>query len=204
MKVVAASAPLIDNFLHTYDVRERHHIRVKASPAVVYDAILATDLFDSGIVQGLLFLRALPAALGRGLNGVRALAHRTRAPLTLATMESKGFHILSERPPEEIVLGIEGKFWSPAGAECTNSRESFAAPVEAGMARGVWDFRVIPMPDGEAELTTETRVLCADAATRRKFVPYWALIRPGSGLIRHAMLRAIKASAEQGTSSGDR
>ena len=197
MKVVAASAPLIDDFLRTYDVRERHHIRVKASPAVVYDAILATDLFDSGIVQGLLFLRALPAALGRGLDGVRALAHRDRVPATLATMQAKGFHILAERPPEEMVVGIEGKFWSPAGAECTNSRESFAAPVAAGMARGVWDFRVISMPDGEVELTTETRVLCADAATRRRFLPYWTLIRPGSGLIRHALLRAIKATAEQ-------
>ena len=112
--------------------------------------------------------------------------------------------VLAERPPEEIVVGIEGKFWSPAGAECTNSRESFAAPVAAGMARGVWDFRVISMPDGEVELTTETRVLCADAATRRRFLPYGTLIRPGSGLIRRALLRAIKATAEQVTNSANR
>ena len=200
----AATAPLIDGFLHTYDVRERHHIRVKASPAVVYDAILATDLSDSGIVQGLLFLRALPAALGGGLDGVRALARRNRPSVTLATLQANGFHLLAERPPEEIVVGIEGKFWSPAGAECTNSRESFAAPVAAGMARSVWDFRVISMPEGEVELTTETRVLCADAATRRRFLPYWTLIRPGSGLIRQAMLRAIKATAERATAPAGR
>ena len=196
--------PLIDDFLRTYDVRERHHIRVKAPAAAVYNAILSADLGDSSLVQGLLFLRALPSALGRGLEGVRELAHRNRAPVTLATMESKGFHILAERAPYEMVIGIEGKFWLPSGAECTATRESFAAPVAAGMARGVWNFRVISMPADEVELTTETRVLCADAATRRRFLPYWALIRPGSGLIRHAMLRAIKAAAERGSLSSGR
>lgn len=197
-----ATVPLIDDFLPAYDVRERHHIRVQASPTAVYHAILGADLGDSTLVHALLFLRALPSALGRGVDGVRALAHRQRAPVTLATMESKGFHILAERAPDEMVIGIEGKFWLPSGAACTADRESFTAPVAPGMARGVWDFRVIPMPDDEVELTTETRVLCADAATRRRFLPYWALIRPGSGLIRHAMLRAIKASAEQGASAG--
>jgi hypothetical protein len=41
-------------------------------------------------------------------------------------------------------------------------------------------------------LTTETRIRCADAATRRHFRRYWRLVGPGSGLIRHAILGQVR------------
>jgi hypothetical protein len=41
-----------------------------------------------------------------------------------------------------------------------------------------------------------TRVRCADASARRRFLPYWYLIRPASEMIRRAMLREIRRSAE--------
>jgi hypothetical protein len=195
--MTTAHAPLIDEFLPTYDVHERHRISIRASQSAVYDAIATTDLADSSLVRVLLFVRALPAALGHGLEGMRWLLRHERAPTTLASLRASGFHILAERRPEEIVLGIEGKFWTPEGAECTRSIESFKEPIAPGMARGIWDFRVVATSPGVVELSTETRVACADAATRRRFLPYWVVIRAGSGLIRHAMLRAIKTTAEQ-------
>jgi hypothetical protein len=39
-------------------------------------------------------------------------------------------------------------------------------------------------------------VLADDAATRRRFRWYWRVIRPGSGLIRRAMLASIRRAAE--------
>ena len=45
-------------------------------------------------------------------------------------------------------------------------------------------------------LTTETTVFAADAASRRRFRPYWLVIRPFSGLVRRLWLRAIKRRAE--------
>jgi hypothetical protein len=45
-------------------------------------------------------------------------------------------------------------------------------------------------------VTTETRVFATDAAARRSFGLYWAFIYPGSALIRHGWLRAIKLRAE--------
>lgn len=39
----------------------------------------------------------------------------------------------------------------------------------------------------------------ADAKSRRYFGLYWAVIRPGSGLIRRCMLRSIRKKAEGAT-----
>ena len=44
-------------------------------------------------------------------------------------------------------------------------------------------------------MSTETRVLCADAAALRSFRRYWLVVGPFSGLIRILMLRAIAATA---------
>jgi hypothetical protein len=37
---------------------------------------------------------------------------------------------------------------------------------------------------------------------RARFRVYWLVIRPGSGLIRHEILRAIRGKAEADASSG--
>lgn len=54
--------------------------------------------------------------------------------------------------------------------------------------------------DDTTKLRTETRVLCADVATRRQFCSYWMRIRPFSGLIRQEMLAAVRNTAESGHS----
>ncbi|MEV6129018.1 hypothetical protein AB0M05_19625 [Streptomyces violaceusniger] len=52
------------------------------------------------------------------------------------------------------------------------------------------NFRLTPEGDGTL-LSTETRVLNTDPATRRAFALYWGFMRAGSGMIRHDLLRAI-------------
>jgi len=69
-------------------------------------------------------------------------------------------------------------------------------PAAAGTAKAAWNFTVKPCADGTTELRTETRVLCADAATRRRFRTYWTLVAPFSGLIRREMLAAFRSAAE--------
>ena len=188
---------LIDTFLPRYDVRERHRTRVIASPAVTWAALRTTDLAASPIVRALLALRALPGALARGLAGVRALRAQGPEPITLATFEAHGFRVLAEAAPTELVVGLEGRFWHPSGALCTPPEAAFRERAPApGTARAVWNFHLWECDVGTTELTTETRVQCADAATRRRFLPYWYLIRPASGVIRRAMLHAIREAAE--------
>lgn len=189
---------LIDDYLPRYDVVERHSIRVRATQAQTYAAITATDFASGPIIRVLFALRMLPGALLHGRSGLRALTQRRAGPMTLASMERSGFHRLEERVPSELAIGIEGRFWTLSGDRCTPSAEVFRRrPPEPGTARAVWDFRVRAVDGGQCELSTETRVLCADEATRRRFLPYWLVVRPGSGLIRHEMLRAIRRTAEQ-------
>jgi hypothetical protein len=60
----------------------------------------------------------------------------------------------------------------------------------------VTNFLLTPEADGATLLATDTRIHCADEASRRAFAWYWRAIRLGSGAIRHAMLGAVKRAAE--------
>jgi hypothetical protein len=106
------------------------------------------------------------------------------------------FTLIAETPGEEFVLGIMGRFWTPTGGVVGASADRFRHLPPAGLAQAVWNFRVEPRAGG-TELTTETRVRCADAATRRQFMRYWRVIRLGSGLIRGSVLQHIRSTAER-------
>ena len=188
---------LIDAYMPEYDVSERHHTRVAASLEATYAALWTANLAHAPMARMLLALRAVPAALSEGVAGVRALWERGSEPITLATFQERGFRVLVELPPTELVIGLEGRFWRPTGNLCTPPPPTFRSqPPAPGTARGVWNFHLRALADGTTELTTETRVQCADAGARRRFLPYWYAIRPASGMIRHAMLREIRRSAE--------
>jgi len=72
---------------------------------------------------------------------------------------------------------------------------AFAACAEPGVAKLVMNFSTEPYGSA-TRLVTCTRVFWADAAARRRFLPYWLLIRPVSGLIRRRLLARIKRAAE--------
>src|SRR5207302_10186827 len=107
-----------------------------------------------------------------------------------------GFSLLEERPGEELVLGTVGRFWRARGELCTTSPVQFRAPAPSGTAKAAWNFEVGMRADGATELRTETRVLCADAATSRRFLAYWTLIRLFSGLIRQEVLAGVRSARE--------
>ena len=111
-------------------------------------------------------------------------------------MLESGFVSLVEEE-DEIVLGYAGQPWklaggSQPGVSSAEEWERFSAPsyVKAAMS-----FRA-EEAEGGALLTTETRVLATDEASRRRFGRYWRVIRPGSGVIRRSWLRAAAHRAE--------
>ena len=177
---------LIDSFAPNPDAVETHGIAIDASPETVYRALWTADLGGSLIIKLLLGLRALPELVLHGAQGWR----RDRK-ITLQTVIDSGFGLLVKRP-EEIVLGVTGKFWRPTGNLSPFNREDFDRPVPPGLARAVWNFSIKESGSGETILSTETRVVCGDDDSRRKFRRYWFLVRSFSGLIRLAMLRAVK------------
>lgn len=194
---------LLDEFLPRYDVRERHAVVVRATPEHVWSALRDADLGESRIVRLLFALRGLPArTAARGAVMERpAGTPPRRAPLGLSIARATdfGFSILGEDPPCELVLGLEGRFWAAGGDRRTPSVTDFRGPLTPGTARAAWNFALEPLGDGRTRLSTETRVLTADAASRRRMKAYWIVIRPGSGLIRRVILTAVRRVAEQAT-----
>lgn len=181
---------ILDRVLPRYDVSERHARTLGVPLDIAWSALWSADLGGGAVVKLLMGLRALPAALA-GAGALRRPPRRVR----LEELIAFGFGRLAEEPGREVVLGIEGRFWRPLGNLEPFDRTRFARPVEPGLARAAWNFALEPAGVGRTRLTTETRVLCGDARSRRKFKLYWLLVRPGSGWIRHAILAAVAREA---------
>jgi hypothetical protein len=161
----------IDRVLPAWDRRERHSIRIAAPAERVWQACRE--------------LRSDDIPLTRALMRVRRGGRRGRGGPILDQ-----FLPLASEPGRELVVGLMGRPWRlrlDAGDFAT-----YAAP---GSVRMATDFRIEPDGDG-CRLSTETRVQAVDARARRVFGLYWLAIRPGSGLIRRDMLRAVKRRAE--------
>jgi hypothetical protein len=193
-------ALLLDDLLPAYDAREWHATVVHASVERVYAALWSANL-ASPVVRVLLGLRALPGALLGALSqprdAWRRLLARVGARLTMRDVIAGGFTVVAEDPPRELVLGVDGAFWRLRGDLRRVDAASFRGPQPRGTARAAWNFHVAQRADGTSALSTETRVRCADPASRWRFRAYWLIVRPGSGLIRRLMLRSIRRDAER-------
>jgi hypothetical protein len=168
---------LLDDLMPRFEIAKRYETLVDAPRERVYDAILTADLASHPIVKALLF--------------VRGMGRRTRSSLRF----HEGFTVAAEDRPREIVIGLEGPFWSPACKPQGVDAARFAQPLSPNTARGGWNFTTAEA-GGKTRLATETRVTyTADA--RAKFRTYWFFIGPFSGLIRIFMLQAIRREAER-------
>lgn len=183
---------LIDSFMPTCDAAEAHSITIDATIETVYEALWTVDFGGSVIVKFLLLLRAAPGLIARGFRPVRQ-----NQKITIQNVIKSGFGLLAETPPQEIVLGVTGKFWRPVGNLAPFERSDFDQPLSPGLARAVWNFHISEATNGRTTLRTETRITCGDGPSRRKFLSYWLIVRPFSGLIRLIMLRRIRNLAEQ-------
>jgi hypothetical protein len=182
---------LIDQFLDEASFSETHRIQIAASSESVYRALRELTAAELPLTRFLFALRRVPALL----SGAPGLTVASARPL-LETMRNQGFFLLAEDPPRELVLGIVGKLWRPSsGVHRIASADEFVAFAMPGFAKAVTNF-CVSTERGMTTLTTHTRIRGVDAAARNRFAVYWALIRPGSGLIRRDALRAIKRLAE--------
>jgi len=99
------------------------------------------------------------------------------------------FTFLGRDGNREVAFGLAGRFWqSDYGLVEVHDANAFGALDASGIAKLVMNFCTGPEGRG-TRLTTCTRVWCSDEAARRRFLPYWLLIRPASGLIRQRLLR---------------
>ena len=168
---------MIDEFLPVYDVVERHHVDVNARVEQVYAAASSFDLSDSVLIRWLFRLRGLPQSC-----------------LKFGGLLNEGFIVLGEVRPNELLLGLVGRFWRISGGLQRVDSHGFREFDTEGYAKAAWNFSLSGLSHHMTRLGTETRVYCS--ASTRSFRLYWALIGPFSSLIRSEALRIIKRKAE--------
>lgn len=170
---------IADDFLPTWDVRSQHQTLISADPAAVYHELTRVDMGQSPVIRILFSLRGL-----------------SRDGLSFEGLTRIGFAPLANEPPRRILLGLIGKFWSVRGGIRDVRPADFASFMEPGYARAVWGFDIEPVSPGHTRLTTETRVHCTDATSRRRFKRYWRLVGPFSGWTRREILRLVRGACE--------
>ena len=183
-----------------FDTRSQHTIEVHAPAQAVLHSRRGGDREGSVVpTRARVHTRTAPA--WRRLR--RLDVPIVDAPLILSF--TRGAVLLGARPPEEVLAGAIGRFWRLAGNEpvAFGSPEEFPTFTEPGFAKAVVGFRLDPR-GAEILLTTETRFVATDEATRRLMSRYWRIIRPGSNLIRTEWLRAIRRRALRRPNSVDR
>jgi hypothetical protein len=179
-------APL-DRVLPRFAHREVHTIVVDASPEAVWAALHEIRGSDLRLTRLLTTIRGLGAG-GDGRPVVEAF-------------NARGFSTVVDDPPRQLAAAGAGQPWTPRGGAIVGLPDlgAVAAFDRPGFVLMAISFALEPLGGtggGRTRLTTETRVQPTDEAAGRRFRRYWWVIRAGSGLIRHDLLRAVRRRAE--------
>jgi hypothetical protein len=180
---------LLDQFMPTYEVAERHHVRIAAPAAITFAAATEMHLGQSPIVRAIFktrerVMRSHPAP-------------EPEAGAFLAQMRAIGWGVLAEVSGQEIVMGAVTQPWMADVVFRPLSADEFASFHDPDYVKIAWTLRADPLGDAASIFRTETRVVSTDPAARAKFRRYWAFASPGIILIRWALLGPLKAEAER-------
>ncbi|NLI28332.1 MAG: hypothetical protein GX413_13305 [Acetobacter sp.] len=179
---------LIDKYVPSFQFRERHTLEISAQASDVLRAAINYQPDNDPIIQAAIAIREFP---NKFINRIKGNSLPTKRPFSL-----KNFTLLDYLEDSEAVFGLTGRFWqADYGQVSLQNSEDFLNFNAHGAARLALNFSVECLANSRTRLATETRVCCLDAEAKRKFTPYWYLIRPISGLIRQKMLATIRRTA---------
>ena len=161
---------------------------IDAPPEVVWEELNALRLSGLPLTVVLSAARFLPVLLtGQGLRQLRDRPFLEALPVPR----------LSATETESVVFGGVLQAWRLRGGERSPEldAEGLQRWIKPGWVKAAMDFRLTPVRGG-TELSSETRVLATDPATRRRFAAYWRFVQPGSTAIRWEVLTAVQLRAE--------
>jgi hypothetical protein len=187
---VAQPASKLDEFAPIYQFSETASIPVRAPADRVYDAIFRVTAAEVPAYRLLAWIRR------GGRSGPGSVLNPPDNEPLVGVATRTSFMALADVPDREFVMGTIVK--APEGVKLAAgpTPASFRALTSPGFAKAVMGFSIEPQGPGLCLLRTETRVHATDPASRDVFTRYWRVIAPGSLLIRHMWLRAIKLRAE--------
>jgi hypothetical protein len=99
---------------------------------------------------------------------IRLLYRLRRLPdegLTIDGMLKWGFVLLADKPPEEIVFGLIGRFWTPSGQIQSVPADAFVTFNQPGFAIAAGNIAFRREDKGTVRVTTETRVQCLSGSS---------------------------------------
>ncbi|MEU4331635.1 hypothetical protein [Nonomuraea dietziae] len=169
---------LADRYIPLPEHAERHSIVIRAPRERVWAAV--QDLRPSDIKA------ARPLFAARDV--ISRLLHGH------AQSDLPSFAVLAEEPGREVVHGVVGQWWR-LGAAANLTVADFETFDSPGYGKATFGFLLTDLGGGRTRLTTETRVVTTSPDARRAMARYWLVIRFGSGLVRRAMLGAVKRRA---------
>jgi hypothetical protein len=170
-----------------------HHVTrqsrwIAAPPSVVWDALHEVNLTGLPVTVVLSAARFLPVLLaGKGFG------HLHDRPFLEVLPVPK----LSSDAPSSVLFGGALQAWRLTGGKEPPELDAagLRAWSEPGWVKAGMDFRLTPLGHG-TELSSETRVVSTDDASRRRFGFYWVFVQPGSSAIRWEVLTAVALKAE--------
>lgn len=171
---------VLEQTMPHYQFNECHSRWIAAEPDRVWQVLSTLTLDQLTLTRPLVTLR-----------------HLSRHPTPSKSLFTDGpVRMLQITAPTYAVGGAVTRAWqfNPAARD-VSSLEQFIGFDEPGWVKYLTDFHVQPV-DGGVQLSTETRCVSTDERARRRFAPYWVLIRPGSGLIRRDVLSTIARLSE--------
>ena len=138
----------------TYEVAERHHIRIAAPAAITFAAATEMYLEQSPIVRAIFkarewVMRSHPAS-------------EPEARAFLAQMRAIGWGVLAEIPGQEIVMGAVTQPWMADVVFRPLPADEFASFHDPDYVKIAWTLRADPLGDAESIFRTETRVVSTD------------------------------------------
>ena len=181
--------PLLDQFMPTYDIVERHHVHVAASANITLAVAREMDLQGSPVVRTI--IRAREVILGATPDD------RPRPRGLLGETQSLGWGILADVPERQVVVGAVTKPWEANVTFRALPPSQFVAFNEPGHVKIAWTIRADPISGTESVFRTETRAMATDADARTRFRRYWSFLSPGIIVIRWALLGPVKKGAER-------
>ncbi|TFV86270.1 hypothetical protein [Blastococcus sp. CT_GayMR16] len=179
----------LEDLLPAPDHVTRQSRWIAAPPDAVWDALHEIRLSCLPVTLVLGAVRFLPVVLaGSGREHLHDRPFLDALPVPL----------LSSERPRSVVFGGALQAWRLTGGEQSPAldAEGLHAWSEPGWVKAAMDFRLTPRGSG-TELSSETRVVSTDDATRRRFARYWLIVAPGSTAIRWEVLTAVDVRTQR-------
>lgn len=180
-KTIRPQATPLSRALPRATFAESHHRIIDAPAQDVWGALHALSWDDMRLTRPFLEVRGISAD-ARGRTWMQSFAERGHTDAT---------------EPRHTMFLVVGKPWTTSGASApTQTLSEAIAFDEPGWLKYGMEWQVHPLP-GERTLV-ETRTLCEPTSlgSLLRFTPYWAFIRPFSGLIRREMLACVARQVE--------